>query len=689
MSVDEKYVKIFLEEAEELLERLGQRLLQLEENPSDREAHRSAMRLAHTVKGSARMVGLAEISRQAHELENLLREAEAGGFGPDTVSRLLRGVDRLRGELGRAGQPTPPPPLSSPPGGAPCRPCPPAEPVPVRLRVPTERLEDLQNLVDDLATHRAAILARMERFRRGFRGLGLLRWQNPERPLEPTEIDALRAMARMIAGRGFSQFLDELGQLDQLVSELQDRVLTLRMVPLGDLLEGFRRTARDLARELGKEVEVVVEGRLTEVDRSLLGAIQAPLAHLVRNAVDHGIEPPDQRERAGKPRRGRLVLRAYHRSNAVAIEVEDDGRGLDPAHIRRKAVERGLLGDEAARALSDDEALYLLCRPGFSTREQVSEVSGRGVGLDVVKLRVEKLNGSLVIQTEPGRWSRFRLLLPLSLTTLPGLVVRVGGEPYALPSLFVDRCESVPVTSLQAREGLWDAGGRLAPVVDLAGVLGIERTQRAGRVGVVRLRFRNRTMLVEVDVVEGERELVIKPLGPHLAGAPMVVGVSFLPTGEALPVLNVIDLYARWHDLEAAHRRPAHAPEPPPRILVADDSVTSRHMIEHLLRTQGYEVLPAASGAEAWRLLEDERVAVVVTDLEMPEMDGYGLLQRVRSTPALAGLPVVVVSNRSEEADRVAEAGADAFVPKDRFRQKEFTALLDDLVRKRRKGVER
>ncbi|GAB6061325.1 hybrid sensor histidine kinase/response regulator [Deferrisoma palaeochoriense] len=676
MPVDEKYVRIFLEEAEELLERLGERLLRLEQDPGDTEALRSAMRLAHTVKGSSRMVGLEAVSREAHALEDRLKAAATEGFTPDTVTELLQGVDRLRRELEGLSAPAGPPP--SPAGTEPPSAPPPDEPA--RLKVATGRLDELQNLVDDLATQRTAILARMERFRRAFAHLGLLRWQDPDRPLEPEEVDALRGMARMVAGRGFSQFLDELGHLDRLVGELQNQVLALRMVPLGDLLEGFRRTARDLARELGKEVEIVVEGRLTEVDRSLLGAIQGPLSHLVRNAMDHGIESPEERERAGKPRRGRLTLRAYHRSNAVTIEVEDDGRGLDPREIRRKAVQKGLLSEEEARTLTDDEALYLLCRPGFSTRDRVSEVSGRGVGLDVVKLRVEKLKGSLVIQSEPGRWSRFRLLLPLSLTTLSALVVRAGDEPYALPALFVDRCESVPVRDLEARGRLWDAGDRVAPVIDLAAALGVERGRPAARVGVVRLRFRNRAMLLEVDRIEGERELVLKPLGPHLAGAPLVLGVSFLPSGEALPVLNVLDLYSRWAEWEANHREVAHAPRGPMRILVADDSVTTRHMLEQVVRASGYEPVLASNGAEAWELLRRERIDLVVTDLDMPELDGYGLIRRIRSTQTTASLPVVVLSNRTGDAERVQEAGANAFLPKDRFRQREFAAIVSELL---------
>jgi len=672
MPVERRYLQIFLEEAEDLLQRLDQRLLRLEEHPEDAEALRSAMRLAHTLKGSARMVGLVDVSQAAHTLENLLRaESEKkGGFSSESVGALLRATDGIRTRLAGVGgrqRPSAGPPeerAAGPPGDPPREPR--GEPGPGgRIRVSADRLDALQTLVDDLVIQEARIMDQLERF-----------WRQMRTGRDRASDAPMRAWP--FSERRFEQFLEEASRLDQLVGQLQHQVLELRMVPLGDLLEGFRRTVRDLARELGKEVDLVIDGKLTEVDRRLLDGIQAPVAHLVRNAVDHGIEPPDERERLGKPRRGRLVLRAYHRPGAVVLEVEDDGRGLDPALIRQRALEKGLIGPDEAEDLGDEETFYLLCEPGFSTRESADQVSGRGVGLDVVKVRVEKLKGSLAIQSEKGRFSRFRMLLPLSLSTLSVLVVWTGETPCAVPSLFVEGCHIVPSAEVAQRGGLWNLGGRVVPVVSLARILGAHPREPADRVGVVVLTFRNRKMVLQVDRLEGEREIVLKPLGEHLRGVPFLLGVSFLPTGEALPVLNVVDLYGRWSELEALYRFEASPPKRAARVLVVDDSVTTRHMEENLLRHLGFSTLSAANGMEAWRILRQQPVDLVVTDLEMPGMDGLELSRRIRNDPDLSDLPVIVVSNRSSPEDQEAarQAGADVCLRKDRFRQREFAEAV-------------
>ncbi len=682
MAPDERYLEIFLEEADELVRKLDRRLLELERAPGDGDALRSALRLAHTLKGSARMVGLVEVSELGHRLETELKTAaEGAGFTPDAVSRLLARVDELRGRLGEAAPCRGQTPRAAPAADVPGPPA--GEKGPEaggRIRVSTERLEALQNLVDDLAIQKARLVERVERLRRAVAAAGQLPWEDPEGP--PCAGEHPRRVMRMLSSKGLALFFDDINRLDQLTSELQDHVLDLRMVPVGDILEGYRRTVRDLARELGKEVEVEVDGKLTEVDRALLDAIQSPLAHLVRNAVDHGIEAPAVRERAGKPRAGRLSLRAYHRGGAVVLEVEDDGKGLDPERIRRRAVEKRLLTPEAAEALPDEETFYLLCEPGFTTRDRVSQVSGRGMGLDVVKTRVERLKGSLSIQSARGRFTRFRLFLPLSVSTLSALVVRVGALRYALPSLFVDRCELADGTELAERDGLWPVGDRMLPVVSLAWALGGEGRLPECRVGLVTLRFRNRQMVIQVDRLEDEMELVVKPLGPHLAGVRFVSGISFLSTGETVPVINVVDLYSRWRDLETRRRFRPQAPEVPRRVLVVDDSVTTRHMEENLLRQMGLETRSASNGAEAWRLLQAERVDLVVTDVDMPGMDGLELARRIRASAALAGLPVVVVSNRATDADQEAAraAGVDAYLTKDRFRQKDFARTVLGLL---------
>ncbi len=677
--VDPKYLQMFRDEAEDLVDRLIQRVLQLERDPGDRSALQSALRLLHTLKGSARMVGLVDLSGEAHGLETALQEAAGdGGLDPARVSRFLCDVDRLQRHLGLE------PPALDPAPEAP--PAPPTAAGTGRIRVGVDRIDALQSTVDDLALHHARLANHMDLFCQAFRGLERVVWDEEDRPLSPAERARVRRVIRMLTGRGFGQFLEELHALDQVKGEIQDQVLGLRMVPVDSLFQKFQRMVRDLARELGKEVALSFDGRFTEIDKQLLDALQGPLTHLVRNAVDHGIERPDERLAAGKPRQGVVTIRAYHKGRAVVVEVEDDGRGLDPAEIRAKAVARGISAHP--EGLSDEEALYLLCEPGFSTRDAVTEISGRGVGLDVVKARVEKLEGSLSIHGEPGRGGRFRLYLPLSLSTLSVLLVQAGGWTFGLPSLFVERCLAVSAEALAEEGGGWRYGDRVLPVVSLARAAGGDDQRRPGRLGVVVLRFRNRPMALQVDRLIEEREVVLKPLGNHLRGVPFVSGVTFEPDGTPIPVLNVVDLHARWPSLERTAGFRGLGDPVAPRILVVDDSITTRHLEQNVLEAMGFRTVVAADGAEAWDLLQQEPVDLVLTDVEMPRMDGLELTRRIRAETATARLPVIAVSNRGSETDREAgfAAGVDAYISKAEFRQRELRNVIGALLAPDRSG---
>ncbi|MBE0618591.1 MAG: response regulator, partial [Proteobacteria bacterium] len=649
------------------------------------------------LKGGAKMVGLDNVSRVAHEMEATLQTAMGVGraLAREEVTVFLGLLDQVRGVLelvaqGREGealgQQLSSAAISA--GGAPVGI--PAEPQPAagegrrlgsdRVRVSVEKLDELQNLVDDLTLQRARLAGRSKELRKALKALEKVAPEG-EDDLSSGAAASLRYVARMLGRGGFAELLEDLHRLDQVASEIQAQVFELRMVPLAEVLDEYQRTVRDLGRDLGKDVSLTVDGGFTEIDKRLLEAVQGPLTHLVRNAVDHGVESPEERRVAGKNPVGEVTIRAYHKGGAVVIEVEDDGRGLDPSEIRSKAVEKGLLGADAAAALGEAEALYLLCEPGFTTRGSVTEFSGRGVGLDVVKVQVEKLKGSLVIHSEKGRYARFRLYLPLAISTLSTLLVRAGGEVYAMPSLFVDRCVRTSAAELAQRGGSWPYGDRVLPVVSLARALGAEAGAQETAFLVV-LRFRGRHMIVQVDALEDEREVVLKPLGRHLREVPYVLGASFLADGPPVPVLNVVDLHARWTGLEAACRYRQGGAARAPVVLVVDDSVTTRHLEQNLLEHMGYAVLAATDGVEAWRTLERERVDAVLTDVEMPAMDGLELTRRIRGREDLARLPVVAISNRTSEADMAAGygAGVDAYLRKDRFSQRELGATLDALL---------
>lgn len=694
----QKYLEMFLEEGAEILSKLNQRVLRLEQAPGDAEALASALRLAHTLKGGAKMVGLDNVSLASHELETLLKgSAEARGtFTREDASRFLGTLDAIRSalnlvaagredealrlDLAAAAEGAVPEPDSE-------APAPPPEGTrrlgTDRVRVSVGRLDVLQNLVDDLAYRRARLFARAGELRRAARGLERVPWGDGDLPTRGR--DVLRRLAPVLSARGLGDFLEDLHQLDATLAELQGQVLDLRMVPLAEGLDEFQRTVRDLAQELGKQVTLTVDGRFTEIDKSLLEALRGPLMHLVRNAVDHGLESPQERAAAGKPAAGQLTIRAYHKANTVVIEVEDDGRGLDPEAIRTKAVRGGYLGEEAARALDDGELYYLLCEPGFTTRERVTQVSGRGVGLDVVRSELEKLKGSLSIRSERGAGTQFRLFLPLSVSRLPALIVRVGSMCCALPSLFVEVCLKVPSAELRARSGTWAFRDRLLPVVSLARVLGERRSASRRLVPLVVLQFRGRSMALQVDELVEERDIVLKALGEHLRGVPFVMGATLLADEQPVPVLNVVDLYPHWQRLETTCRYQADGESRATRVLVVDDSMTARHIERTMLEGLGYEVVQASDGGDAWERLRTEDVDLVLTDVEMPSVDGLELARRIRGSAATAALPILMISNRAADEDQRAglAAGADGYLRKDRLNQRELGAMLRQLLARR------
>jgi len=518
----------------------------------------------------------------------------------------------------------------------------------------------------------------MLRFSRLLSNMERTSWEGSEEELSPEQRKVARQVVRLLSGRRFSAFFEDIYRLDQIIDEVQGRFLDLRMVPLEEMLDEFYRTVRDLAASLGKQVTLEIDGKFTELDKRILEAINAPLMHLVRNALDHGIESPEERIASGKPPKAKLTIRAYHRGAAVVLEVEDDGRGLDAAHIKQKAVGRGIITEEEAKTLNEDQTFFLLCEPGFSTKDSVTQISGRGVGLDVVKARVQKLRGSLAIKSEKGRWTLFQLEFPPSISSLSAVIVKAGKNRLALPSLFIDQCIKVDSAELVQRGGAWKHRDRVQPVVMLSKVLGFEADNASKRAYLAAIHFSNSNMLIQVDEFGEEREVILKPLGNHLCKAPYVSGLCVLPDGELVPVLNVVDLHAKWSVIETTCRFMAGPTARPPSVLVVDDSAAVRHMEQHALEGLGYTVEQASNGLEAWKRIEKKKFDLVLTDVEMPEMTGLELIRMVRACRQTSDIPVVVVSSRGEDDAVKAglRAGANAYIVKDRFNKRELRNTL-------------
>ena len=492
------------------------------------------------------------------------------------------------------------------------------------------------------------------------------------------------------------RFASDYGRLTLLTDDLQDKVRGVRMLPIATLFDLFPRMGRDLAREQGKEITLRIEGAETEVDRQVLEAMKDPLIHLLRNAVDHGIEPPDQREAADKPRRGTIHLRAAQKGNTIILEVADDGAGIDLEAVQQAAVTRGLLTAQEVAGLSDQETMQLIFRSGLSTLPQVTDLSGRGVGLDVVRENLERLHGLVEVDTAPSRGTTFTLTLPLTLATSHVLLVEVAGQTVAVPTMTVERALHVEAASVGRIEGkpAIRADGRLLPLVSLAQVLELPQLgQRPSpnapptpgqEIPVVVLNVVEKRIAFQVDGFRDIQEVVIKSLGRQLRRVRNIAGATVLGTGQMVMILNVADL------MKSVLARPVVVTPLPVemrevvrrRVLVVDDSITTRTLEKNILESAGYEVLVAADGEEAWALVQSEPLDAIAADIAMPHMDGFVLTEKVKGDERFKDLPVVLVTSLELPQDKIRglEAGADAYITKSTFDQLELLETIERLI---------
>ncbi|MFO0582869.1 MAG: response regulator [Anaeromyxobacter sp.] len=461
---------------------------------------------------------------------------------------------------------------------------------------------------------------------------------------------------------------------------LREDLRALRMVPAAVLLEPVRRVAREVAGRVGHEVEVELAGEDVKLDRRVVDLLRDPLLHLVRNAVDHGIEAPDERAAAGKPRTGRLAVRIEPRGGRVALVIEDDGRGLDPDAIRGAAVRRGLVSAETAERLPDEEAVRLVFRAGVSTASAVTEISGRGVGLDVVQEVLTRLQGTIDVSFERGRGSRFELEVPVTLAATAALLFRVGRDVAALPAETVERVVLHGDAELGAVAGkaLLAVGGDQLPYAHAQRLLGGVPPPAHGkrRIALV-LRHADQRAAVGVDEILGQQELVVSPLGSRVASVSHLAGAAMLDDGRVVGMLAAPELLRR--------ARPAGAEKGPAarqRVVVADDALTTRAAMKALLEIAGYAVLPAADGEEALALLRESGAPLLVSDVQMPRLDGLGLCRAVKGDAALRDVKVILVTSLDAAEDRAAglEAGADGYVVKREVERGKLLELVRQLL---------
>ncbi len=482
--------------------------------------------------------------------------------------------------------------------------------------------------------------------------------------------------------------------LQIITDDLQNGIRSARMLPIATLFDIFPRMVRDLAHSQGKDIVLEVQGQEAEVDRQALELMKDPLTHLLRNAVDHGIEPPEERLAGGKPRHGTIRLCAEQRGNNLVLTVSDDGRGINVDAVRRAAIERGLFPAEKMADLSEREVVEMIFYSGLSTAEQTTDLSGRGVGMDVVRKNLEQIHGLIQVETRPTVGTSFILMLPLTLTTSQVLLVRVAGETAALPMINVERILHVSATkvgSLQGHSAIY-AEGRPLPLVSLANVLKLPEVEQPlppdAKIPVVILSVAEKRIALRVGGFLSTQQVVLKSLGGQLRRVRNVAGAAILGDGQLVTILNVSDL---MKSLQAKSLASLGSPivtkeVRQSRVLLADDSITTRTLEKHILENAGYEVLTAADGQEAWELFSKNEKGLpdlVVSDVNMPRMDGFALTQSIKGDSSYARVPVVLVTSLESPQDRLhgMEAGADAYIVKSTFDQRELLETIERLIK--------
>ena len=499
-------------------------------------------------------------------------------------------------------------------------------------------------------------------------------------------------------GTDFNKLLDRLtndrNHLQLVTDDLQNGIRNIRMLPIATLFDLFPRMVRDLAHNLSKDVVLEVEGQETEVDRQALELMKDPLTHLLRNAVDHGIEMPEERLSLGKPRHGTIQLCAEQRGNNLVLTVSDDGRGINLNAVRRSAIERGLYSSDKMADLSEREVVELIFYSGLSTAGQTTNLSGRGVGMDVVRKNLEQIHGLIQVETIPGLGTTFILTLPLTLTTSQVLVLRVSGETIALPMMNVERILYVKAGKIGSIEGhpAIYAEGRPLPLISLAHVLKLPDMEQPlpsdTKIPVVILSVAKKRIALRVGGFLSTQQVVVKSLGSQLRRVLNITGAAILGDGQLVTILNVSDLMKSIHAKSVATSAlPIITKEAQRwRVLLADDSITTRTLEKHLLENAGYEVLTAVDGQEAWELInrnEKDLPDIVVLDINMPRMDGLVLTQSIKGNSRYAHVPVILVTSLNSPQDRLhgMEAGADAYIVKSTFDQRELLETIERLIR--------
>jgi len=741
MNEEEEFQKkldaAFMIEAEEHLQAISSLLLDLEKTPAcDAQTGmiESIFREAHSLKGAARSVNRGGIETICQRLESVFAAWKTQGLDAsplsfDSLNRDLNEIGALLGGAPAAGGPSPPQTREAD-GEASRTPVAPVEEAPptapaadherpgaATIRIPTARLDSLvrqaeemlgmkltagQRAIDLRDLHHSLEAWEREWTKANRQIRGLRRALAKEEPGMPDSLTTtlvefldwnhvymkkLQARLSALAKTADQDRRAAAGMVDALLADSKKLI----MLPFSTVLGLFPKLVRDLSRDLGKDVDLVMAGAETEIDKRILEEMKDPLIHLIRNAVDHGVEKPDIRLSQGK--RAQAALRIAIEqvgTGKVQIVIADDGKGIDASALRAAAIRTGVITGESASRLDDEESVALMFQSGLSTSPIITEISGRGLGMAIVREKVEKLGGSIGVDTKRHSGTSFRMILPVTLATFKGLVVGLEGGTFVIPAANVERIHRVKreeIRTVENRETI-ALDGRTLALARLGAVLEIPAKadpEQSPHLLVVIVAAAEERIGFEVSAIMGEQEVLVKPLGQPLVRVRNIGGATILASGKAVPILNPADLIQSAKRSAATSRKEAEtgAVEPANKsVLVAEDSITSRMLLKNILESAGYAVTTSVDGIDALTALKSGDFAALVSDVDMPRMNGFDLTARIRADKRMAELPVVLVTAREsrEDRERGIDVGANAYLVKSSFDQSNLLDVIGRLL---------
>jgi chemotaxis protein histidine kinase CheA len=745
MSEMKDLIALFKAEAEEHLIKLENGVVELEKQPGNIELVRGLNREVHTLKGAARVFGFREIQDIAHRIEDVFEEVACKRvvFSSFMAEKIFKGLDAIRAILEKIVQEkeididasglcsdlkaciAAKQNIGTPGESAPERqeegenaradhvgrfheaavPPLPSASVDGYIRVPLSRVDKLLYLVGEAVISKmksSAKIAEAKRLSKLSKEVqksisslsdvikNEFSPQNGEVTKLLSQCDVQVQNLREETLRLYDHVSAETFHLDPVIDELQAKIKEIKMLPVSTIFEGFPRMVRDIASQQGKEVNLVISGEETELDKKVMEGIKTSLIHILRNCIDHGIEEPDVRVALGKPRYGTIKVSAFHEGDNVVITVEDDGRGIDIDQIKETALKKRLASSHDFEGMTDKEVLNIVFMNGYSTSPIVTDVSGRGMGLDIVKRDITNLKGRVILETQKNRETKFTLVLPLTIAIIQVLLVKVQNMLFALPVLSITESLKVNMEAVSTIEGRMAIPFRekIVPLVRLDEVLGLppardeeEKVQKAMLVVIVTSLDRRVGFIV--DEIVREEEVFIKSLGKHLGKVKNVSGATIMATGEVVVVLDVEDLMTHSTLSPQPVTGKGTAPKvkhKEKRILVVEDAFSTRELEKSILETHGYLVDTAVDGLDALNRMTTNKYDLIVSDIEMPRMDGFELCRTLKKNEGYRDIPFVMVTALQKEEDkrRGIEVGAAAYIVKSAFDQ---TNLLDTIER--------